>query len=202
MPTTVTLRLVTAFGQNSVLSTVARHHHSDEKDIRGQNRLYPPNLTPNFRLLIMRFSFFIALMLSVTFFIGCGGTQNPYGTVHIEGTVTLNGVPIDGANINLNPRDGVHSAGGLTDAKGKFTVNTSGFSGAKPGEYDVTFSKIEIPGQDLSFEESMAKYGGKTPDPIYHIPQKYDSPNTSGIAPIVVDSDRKKNVFTFELTTR
>jgi len=151
----------------------------------------------------MRFSFFITLMLSVTFFIGCGGAQkNPYGTVHIEGTVTLDGVPIEGANINLNPRDGEYSAGGLTDAKGKFTVNTGGFSGAKPGEYDVTFNKIEIPGQDLSFEESMAKYGGKTPDLIYHLPQKYDSPKTSGIEPITVDTDRKKNVFTFELTTQ
>ena len=147
-------------------------------------------------------AFFIALLLSLTLFIGCKGTENPYGTVHVEGTVTFDGGPIEGVNVVLVPRGGEHSAGGVTNASGKFTVNTGGFSGAKPGEYDVTFSKIELPGQDLPFEEYMAKYGNRQPEPEYMIPQKYENAKTSGIEPITVDTDRKKNVFTFELGTK
>ena len=151
----------------------------------------------------MRFTIiFTVLMLSVTFFIGCGGnSQNPHGTVHVEGTVTFDGAPIEGVNVTLAPREGDQSAGGITDDKGKFTVITSGFAGAKPGSYDVTFVKMEsLP--NLSFEESMEKYGGDPPKPKRMIPQKYETPKTSGIEPITVETDRKKNVFTFELTSQ
>ena len=99
------------------------------------------------------------------------------------------------------PRDGDQSAGGQTDVRGKFTVSTGGFSGAKPGTYDVVFSKVEIPGADLPMDEYTQKYGGRQPEPVYLIPKKYESPKTSGIEPITVDTDRKKNSFTFELTT-
>jgi len=142
---------------------------------------------------------FIALTLSLTLFIGCSEKENPYGTVHFEGTVTLDGQSIEGVNVTLNPRGGANAAGGITNDRGKFTVNTSGFAGATPGEYDVTFTKVEIPGQDLSFEESQAQFGGRAPTPIYHIPKKYESARTSGIEPITITTDKKQNVFTFEL---
>jgi hypothetical protein len=150
----------------------------------------------------MRYTLFIALALTLTLFIGCKGQENPHGTVPFEGTVTLDDKPIEGVSVTLNPKDGTNAAGGITGANGKFTVNTSGYSGAKPGTYDVTFKKVEIPGQDLSFEESQAKYGGKTPSPIYHIPQKYESVKTSGMEPITVTTDKKQNVFTFELKSQ
>lgn len=151
----------------------------------------------------MRYTFFIALVLSLTFFTGCsGGAKNPYGTVHVEGTVTLDGEPIGRVNVNLIPREGANSAGGLTDANGKFTVNTGGFDGAKPGMYDVTFSKMELPGQDLSQEEFAAKFGNKQPEPVYVIPKKFEDKKSSGVEPITVDTDKKKNVFKFELTTK
>ena len=148
----------------------------------------------------MRFTLFLALLLSTTFFIGCR-EDNPFGTVPVEGVVTLDGAAIPLVSVTLIPREGAHSAGGQTDANGKFTVATGGYSGAKPGTYDVTFSKIEIPGGDLSMEEHTAKYGGRQPEPVYLVPKKYESPKTSGIEPITVDSN-KKNSFTFELTTK
>jgi len=144
-------------------------------------------------------TFFIGLALFLTLFIGCGKKENPYGTVPLEGTVTLDGVPIEGVSVILAPRDGANSAGGITKASGKFTVNTAGFDGAVPGTYDVTFTKIEIPGQDLSFEESQERFGGRTQDPIYHIPRRYENVRTSGIEPITVTDNRRQNVFTFEL---
>jgi len=150
----------------------------------------------------MRFTIFIALVLPLTFFIGCGGNENPFGTVHVEGTITLDGNPIEGVSVMLHPRDGEQGAGGLTNANGRFTVTTSGFNGARPGSYDITFTKIELPGQDLSPEEYNRAFGGRTPDPIYLIPQRYGSPRTSGIEPITVTTDRRQNVFTFELRSQ
>ena len=150
----------------------------------------------------MRFTFFIALALSLVLFVGCTGTENPYGAVHVEGTVTVDGAAIPGINVNFVPRDGEHAAGGQTDANGKFTVSTGGFNGAKPGTYDVVFSKVEIPGQDLSMEEYNARFGGRQPEPVHIIPQKFESPSTSGIEPVTVDTDRRKNVFTFDLRTQ
>jgi hypothetical protein len=147
----------------------------------------------------MRFTIFLTLLLPLTFFIGCSGNSNPFGTVHVEGMVTFDGNPVEGVNVNLISRDGEHSAGGLTGANGRFTVATSGFNGAKPGSYDVIFSKIELPGQDLSPEEFNRRFGNRQPEPTYVIPQRYESPQTSGIEPITVSTDRRQNVFTFDL---
>ena len=147
-------------------------------------------------------TFFTALTLSLVLFIGCKEKENPYGTVHIEGTVTLDGTAVEGVNVMLVPRGGDSAAGGITGANGKFTVNTSGYGGAKPGEYDITFSKVEIPGQDLSMEEFQAKFGSRQPEPQYLIPKKYESVKTSGIEPITVTTDKKQNVFTFDLQSK
>jgi len=150
----------------------------------------------------MRYTFFIALalILPLASFVGCS-EANPHGTVHVEGTITFDGNPVQGVNITLRPRDGAHSAGGITDASGRFTVATGGFNGAKPGEYDITFSKIEIPGGDLSYDEFMAQFGGRQPPAVHLIPQRFGDPNTSGIDPITVTTDRRQNVFRFELTS-
>ena len=154
----------------------------------------------------MRFtSLFIAFALSLTLLAGCGPSKNPFGAVYLEGTVTLDGSPIEGVNVNLIPRGGDLTAGGLTDATGKFTVTIAGSevgTGAKPGEYDVTFSKVEVAGQDLSFDEFMKKYGNKQPETTYLVPQKYGSPQTSGVEPITVSTKKANNKFTFALTSQ
>ena len=149
----------------------------------------------------MRFTFFVALALSLVLIVGCKKDDNPYGTVHVEGTVTVDGAPVEGINVVFAPRGGDYAAGGVTNASGKFTVNTGGYSGAKPGSYDVTFTKIEVPGGDLSLEEFQARFGNRQPTPEYLIPQKYEDAKTSGIEPITVSEDRRQNVFTFELTS-
>jgi len=140
--------------------------------------------------------------LFLSLFIGCA-QENPFGTVYLEGTVTLDGVPIDGVNVTLIPLDEGEqlSAGGVTDASGKFTVTAGGSpagSGARPGTYNVIFSKVSI-ARTESYEESMALYGGRQPPATHLIPQRYGSARTSGIEPITVDTDRRKNRFTFEL---
>jgi len=150
----------------------------------------------------MRFTtLFTALFICLPLLTGCK-QDNPFGTVYVEGTVTLDGTPIQGVSVTFNPRDGDLVAGGMTDVGGKFRVQTGGApigSGAKPGVYDVTFHKAVIEGADLSMEESIAKYGGQQPPVVYIIPQKYENPKTSELEPITVDADRKKNSFTFDL---
>ena len=153
----------------------------------------------------MRFTtFYIALIFILPLLAGCA-EDNPFGTVYVEGTVTLDGTPIQEVSVTFIPVDGELSAGGITDINGKFTLTTGGApsgSGAKPGTYNVAFSKIEVEGAGLSEEEYMAKYRGGTPPVIYHIPQKYENPAASGIEPITVGADKANNKFTFALTSQ
>jgi hypothetical protein len=152
----------------------------------------------------MRFTIILVLFFPLLFFVGCA-EKNPFGTIYVEGFVTLDGTPIQGINVTLMPRgDGAHAAGGLTDNAGKFTVTTGGApmgSGAKPGEYDITFRKVEMAGSDLPMEELARLSRGGMPPTTYIVPQKYEDPKTSGIAPITVSTNRADNKFTFALTS-
>ena len=153
----------------------------------------------------MRFTtLLMAFILTAPFFAGCGANKNPFGTVYLEGVVTVDGLPMQGISVSLLPRNGDLAAGGITDANGKFTVETGGApmgSGAKPGEYDVVFRKRHTEGMNLSMEESKALYGSGELPMIYLIPQKYGSPMTSGIAPITVSEKKAENKFKFELSS-
>ena len=153
----------------------------------------------------MRLTIILTLLLSLATFVGCGGSnKNPYGAVYLEGTVTLDGSPMEGISVTLVPRDGDLSAGGITDAAGKFTVTTGGSAagtGAKPGEYDVTFYKVELTGQGLSYEEYQKQFGDKQPETVYLVPKKYESAKTSEIPPITVSSNKADNKFDFALSS-
>jgi hypothetical protein len=74
---------------------------------------------------------------------GCSGAKSK--TYPVEGVVTEDGVPVDGATVTFNPTtEGGVIATGRTDSKGEFhlTTYTSG-DGAVAGEYAVTISKQE-----------------------------------------------------------
>ena len=120
----------------------------------------------------------VCLLVLLGFWLMSG--KNPYGTVYVAGTVMLDGVPVERVIITLYPRDERGAtAGGTTNGKGRFTLTTGAArpgSGAKPGEYDVTFAKTRT------------------------IPQKYGNPVTSGLEPIRVTSEGR-NRYVFELTS-
>src|SRR5258708_2370379 len=68
---------------------------------------------------------------------GCGSK-----TSKVEGVVTLDGTPVQGATVIFVPETGDRQASGQTDADGVFhltTFNTG--DGAVPGTYKVTVSK-------------------------------------------------------------
>lgn len=117
---------------------------------------------------------------------GCGGESFPE-TYPVTGVVTFKGKPLEGADVQLIPTDpAVRSAGGTTDAEGKFSVKTyfdpqNQSEGAMRGEYAVTITKVEaakIP-EGMKPEEMMA-YHMKRGAPKSLLPAKYKAPNTSG----------------------
>ena len=127
---------------------------------------------------------------------------NPHGTVNISGTLTLDGNPVAGASVIFRPRSesGI-SAGGTTDARGRFTVTSriggEVARGVKEGEYDITFSKVKM---EESLPSTNERAGNVQSEVVYEIPQKYEDPQTSGLAPIRVEARGEKN-FVFELSS-
>ena len=151
----------------------------------------------------------VALLLGIVSWVFSGYFQkSPPGIIYLEGIVTLDGNPISGVNVILNPRnpEGV-AAGGMTDARGRFTVTTHPNpigSGAMAGVYDVTFSKVEVDVQDVSMmlapQPATTRQTQAPPQRTYIVPQRYGRPRTSGLEPITVEAGGN-NRFTFVLTS-
>jgi hypothetical protein len=131
--------------------------------------------------------------------IGCG-EGNPFGTVKVDGVVTLDGQAVDGATVVFQPATGAGKAAtGMTDKDGKFTLTThAAGDGAMPGSYKVSVTKFETEtGPDtsnMSFEEALkasqefelarqkkANAKGELPPPKELLPAKYKNPEKSGL---------------------
>jgi hypothetical protein len=50
-------------------------------------------------------------------------------------------------------------------------------------------------------EEYQKQIGDRPPKTTYLVPEKYESPATSGIVPVKIEKG-KKNTFNFELSTK
>jgi hypothetical protein len=76
---------------------------------------------------------------------GCGGgaPDDLPELVSVTGTVTMDGAPVEGAQVVFEPEKGP-AASGMTNATGKFELYTgSGHAGAVPGIHMVRISKME-----------------------------------------------------------
>lgn len=70
-------------------------------------------------------------------FIGCGT-----GLKSVEGIVTMDGKPVDGASVAFVPEGGAgRQASGSTGPDGKFTLISGPDKGAAPGNYKVLVTK-------------------------------------------------------------
>ncbi len=78
-----------------------------------------------------------AVLMSVTFFAGCGGADTGgYTLAPASGVVTYLGSPLAGARVIAAPEKGP-GALGVTDAEGKFTLETGPNRGAVVGKIRV-----------------------------------------------------------------
>ena len=130
-------------------------------------------------------------------FSGCGPGGPP--VQYVEGIVTLDGVPVEGANVNFGPKQAASAgsdvalvAGGVTDAQGKYTISSVGGGkiggGTTVGEYVVAIVKKTM--------TTPVGVSGPTGPPRY----RYDVPAAfERNSPIAVTVAKGKNTFNFNL---
>lgn len=140
-------------------------------------------------MIAVRTSRFVWILLLVILFSfsGCGGGIQ---TVTVSGTVTLDGKPVDGAAVILEPTGGGTPASGITDASGGFSVEST------VGPHKVAISKTK----------TTAKAGGITDEggaedvnTEYFTPMRYGSTMTSGLT---LDVQPGMDPANFDLTTQ
>ena len=121
----------------------------------------------------------LSLAFLLGFVAGCGksGPQ----MVPVNGNVTLDGSPVNGASVMFLPDKG-RPAQGNTDAQGHFSLNSiPGGAGAELGKYQVTVTLTKHTGVTAGADGLES---GPASGPVkveYLVPQKYSDPKTSGI---------------------
>ncbi len=144
----------------------------------------------------------ISLIL-LSFTAGCKGKRSLVDTYPIEGTVTLDGVPLTKVAVLFEPTEsGTNEvATGSVDENGKLTVSTpNGLpgKGAMEGEYAVTFIKTTI--KTVSRPVFDPGTGGMTNQiAVNIIPKIYQTKETT---PFTVTVKKGKNVFDFPLKSK
>jgi hypothetical protein len=154
--------------------------------------------------------------LGVMMLLGCGGGGGSLDTVPISGVVTLDGTPVEGANVVFAPTSGDGSAAsGVTDSSGRYQLTTQDPNdGALPGSYMVMISKSTV-GQDATTEavkpgmsseeatkaamEAFEAGGQAEPEFVDELPAKYKNPSTSGFTADVAKGGQTE--FDFALTS-
>lgn len=128
---------------------------------------------------------------TVSGLVGCGsGAGNLPRTVPAAGVVTLDGKPVEGAQVVLVPAgEAVTGAYGVTDARGRFSLRAfDQKEGAIPGDYLVQVSKtieVRLKGPPGSVD------GG---DPVrfeHGVPARYTNAQTSGLKVTIPDAGKQ-----------
>lgn len=93
----------------------------------------------------------LATAATASLLIGCQPSEFQY----VEGVITLDGVPVEGATVAFRPRNkGGMTAAGMSDANGRYRLNPlrgKDGAGAMVGEYDVSVIKTREPGDGGTF---------------------------------------------------
>jgi hypothetical protein len=145
---------------------------------------------------------YLFIILVVLVFCGCN-RNNHLGTMIVKGTVKVDGQAMEGIEVIFSPASGDGlPAYGQTDENGNYSLTTAGTkigSGAVPGEFIPTFTKVSL--------EHDPRFFGKEdvipppPKVTYLIPKKYSQKETTDILPITV-LKKKINIFDFELSSK
>lgn len=160
--------------------------------------------------------FFSILLLGIL--VGCGGVESG---IPVTGVVTLDGSPVGGTTVTFSPVNGGGVAVGMTDGSGRYSLSSGVGTGARPGTYAVTITKIDSGsapatgpdpremGPDLTEEQrqkileaaktQQAARDARDTGPA-SIPERYGSTDTSGLSAVVEPGGRTE--FNFELTSQ
>ena len=144
----------------------------------------------------------------VLFVGGCSGRKGPK-VEYVEGIVTLDGSPVEGASVGYSPVDRKVGlpAGGKTDAAGRYELTA--VRGGKPragtaiGDYAISITKVEFvppeepqPPPPAWWNPSM----GPKPPPIRSvIPEAYGESATSGLRATLKAGQNTGPEFSFDL---
>jgi len=143
------------------------------------------------------------LLVGSLLLVGCGDTGNSLNVQYVEGVVTLDGQPLEGALITfVSQNEGGLDAGGFSDAKGIYKLSSTGGDperGAVMGEYTVTVSKVEIndPTVNMSYEEASASKLQPTQKQL--LPVVYQNRKNS---PLSATVNKGKNKINIELKSK
>jgi len=155
---------------------------------------------------------FAVALAAVVGFVGCG--QTGPAVQYVEGVVTLDGSPLEGATVGFSPVDAAKgtAAVGTTDSRGVFKLTA--VQGGKPdggavaGEYQVTFQKSSVKVLSKEETEKLQKdpnYGkatsGRPETPTFKslVPPAYGAPATSGFRVTVKEGKNVGDPFKFDL---
>jgi hypothetical protein len=120
--------------------------------------------------------------------LGCSsaGSKLPK-TVPASGVVTLDGKPVDGAQVVLVPAgEGTTGAFGVTNSSGRFELRAYAEKpGAIPGEYKAQVSKT------IEVKLKGSVDGGDAVRFDYAVPGKYTGAKTSGLTVTIPDSGNR-----------
>lgn len=105
-------------------------------------------------------------------FAGCGGPA--YHSV--TGTVRLDGLPVADAAVLLEPVAGGPAAHGVTDARGRFDLQSANRYGVAAGQYRVAVTKQLVAG--VRDDETQEPGGAKVK---WIVPERYSRTDTSGL---------------------
>ena len=88
---------------------------------------------------------------------GCGSGEPTMNLVPVTGTVTLNGEPLEEANVRFFDVNGKNqAASGKTDSDGKYNLGFSTYKGAMAGQYKVVIEHLtDLKGKPLIVDEGM-----------------------------------------------
>jgi hypothetical protein len=119
-----------------------------------------------------------AVLCTLAFAAGC----QPSNFVPVTGVVTLDGKPVEGASVVLQPNGpGGQLAMAATDAAGKFTITTDEKPGAFLGQYNVSIRKVTTEGFVADDQGLSATINPASVKETWHIPKKYGRFDTSGL---------------------
>lgn len=118
--------------------------------------------------------FCAACLLAIANLVGCSGNSSGLNLVPAKGTITLNGTPLAGADVEFTPQnvkaneDGLGGSSGFanTDDSGHFEMYTASYAGIQPGEYLVRINKISVP--EITNPEARVPEGKEMVPPQYN----------------------------------